>query len=150
MQKKHRSRNAFTLIEVLLSIALIANIAGLSIPVYQSFQVRNGIDLAVLNFVQSARRAWNLAIASEHDSSWGVRAEVGKITLFKGESFSARDTSYDETFDVLEIITISGNSEIVFAKFTGLPSVSGTITFSAEQINQKRTVTINSKGMIDY
>ncbi|KKT34575.1 MAG: hypothetical protein UW24_C0026G0001, partial [Parcubacteria group bacterium GW2011_GWA2_44_12] len=33
----------FTLIEVLLSITAIAIIAGISIPVYQSFQNRNDL-----------------------------------------------------------------------------------------------------------
>ena len=36
----------FTILEVLLSIATITIIAGIIIPVYESFQVRNELDLA--------------------------------------------------------------------------------------------------------
>src|SRR3989338_10957347 len=88
----------FTLIEVLLSITAIAIIAGISIPVYQSFKNRNDLDIAATVFAQTARRAQVLAQAADGDTSWGARAQSGSITLFKGGSYATRDASYDETY----------------------------------------------------
>jgi prepilin-type N-terminal cleavage/methylation domain-containing protein len=139
----------FTLIEILLSVAAITIIAGISIPVYQSFQVRNDLDIATVEIAQSARRAQTLSQAVDGDTSWGIKIQSGSIVVFKGVSYAARDITFDEVFDVPTSITPSGVSEIVFAKFTGLPQTTGTITYTSNA-NETRTVVINQKGMIDY
>lgn len=134
---------------MLLSISLITIIAGISVPVYQSFQVRNDLDIATTTLAQSLRRAEVLAQAVDGDISWGVSIQSGNITLFKGTSYAARDTALDEVFDVPTSIAPSGVSEIVFAKFTGLPTSTGTITLTSN-INETRAITINAKGMVSY
>ena len=50
-----RSRG-FTMIEVMLSLAIIAVLAGISTPIYQSFQVRNDLDIAAVTIAQSIDR----------------------------------------------------------------------------------------------
>ena len=139
----------FTLLEVLLSMAVITIIAGITIPVYQSFQVRNDLDIAAVNTAQSLRRAQALSQAVDGDTTWGVFITSGSLTLFKGASYAARDATYDELFDVPTSLTPLGVSEIVFAKFTGLPTSTGTITFTSNA-NETRTITINAKGMVNY
>lgn len=139
----------FTLIEVLLSVAAIAIIAGISIPIYQSFQARNDLDITTVEIAQSARRAQTLSQAVDGDTSWGIKIQSGSIVVFKGVSYAARDITLDELFDVPTSITPSGVSEIVFAKFTGLPQTIGTITLTSNT-NETRTITINAKGMVSY
>lgn len=139
----------FTLMEGLLSIAVIAIIAGISIPIYQSFQVRNDLDIATVSTVQTLRRAQVLAQAVDGDTSWGISVLSGSLTLFKGASYAARDTAFDEMFEVPASITPSGLSEIIFTKFTGLPQTTGTITLTSNA-NETRTITINAKGMVGY
>lgn len=143
------SVRAFTLLEVLLSLAAIAAIAGISLPIYQSFQVRNDLDVAATTIAESCRRAAVLAEASDGDTSWGVRIQSGGIALFKGASYAARDATFDEFFAVPTSITPSGLSEIVFAKFTGMPMTTGTTTLTSS-INETRTITVNAKGMVSY
>lgn len=143
----------FTLLEILLSITTIAIIAGISIPIYQAFQNRNNLDIAAVTFAQTARRAQVLAQATDGDTSWGVRAQIGSITLFKGTSYAGRDASYDETFDLPSSITPSsalGNFwEVVFTKFTGLPQATGTLTLTSVN-NETRNITLNAKGTASY
>jgi prepilin-type N-terminal cleavage/methylation domain-containing protein len=139
----------FTLLEVVLSVAALAAIAGVGIPVYQSFQVRNDLDVAVAEIVQSAHRAQTLAQASDRDTSWGVRVQVGSIVVFSGTSYAARTAAYDEVFDLPASMTPSGLSEVVFTKFTGLPQQTGTITLTANA-NEVRTISINTKGVVSY
>lgn len=147
--KTHRSRAGFTLIEMLLSVAIIGIIAGISVPVYQSFQVRNNLDIATVSTAQSLRRAQVLAQAVDDDTTWGVKVQLGNFTVFKGTSYAVRDTAFDELFDVPNNITPSGINEVVFDKFTGLPQTTGTITLTSNA-NETRTITINSKGMVAY
>lgn len=139
----------FTLLEVLLSIATITIIAGMSVPVYQSFQVRNDLDIATVTTAQSLRRAEVLATAVDGDTSWGVKIQLGSVTVFKGVSYATRDATFDELFDVPGSLTPSGVSEVVFTKFTGIPQTTGTITFTSNA-NETRTITINAKGMVSY
>ena len=139
----------FTLLEVLLSVAALSTIAGIGIPVFQSFQVRNDLDVAAVTVAQSARRAQILAEASDGDSNWGVEVAPGAVTLFKGDTFAARDAAYDETFVLPGTITASGLTDIVFAKMTGLPSAVGTLTLTST-INEVRLITFNAKGTVSY
>ena len=144
-----KNNAGFTLIELLLSIAVIILIAGMSAPVYQSFQVRNDLDIATVATAQSLRRAQILSQAVDGDTSWGVKVQTGSSVLFKGANYATRDTVYDEIFDVPESIAPSDVSEIVFTKFTGLPQTTGTIIYTSNA-NETRTITINVEGTISY
>ncbi len=139
----------FTLIEVLLALSVIAIILGISAPVYQSFQVRNDLDIAATTIAQSMRRAQTLSQAVDGDSVWGVDVRSGSITVYKGTSYVARDATYDELFDLQSSITASGLSGVSFAKFTGIPQATGTITLTSNA-NETRTIIINAKGTVTY
>lgn len=144
-----RTRKGFALLEIILSLAIIAALASISLPLYVSFQARNDLDIAQTALVHNIRRAQILAEGSDGDMSWGVRAQNGNIILFKGISYAARDTSFDETFAISPSISLSGISDIVFAKTTGLPQSpdSLTLTFSP---HGSKTITVNKKGMVAY
>ncbi len=139
----------FTILEVMLAIALITVIAGIGIPVYQTFQVKNDLDVTVNIWTQTIARAEVLSQGVDGDTTWGVKVQSGNIILFKGASFATRDVDFDESFDVPTSITASGLTEIVFNKFSGFPQSTGTTTFDST-IGESRTVTINSKGTLTY
>jgi prepilin-type N-terminal cleavage/methylation domain-containing protein len=139
----------FTLIEILLSIACLAIIASISIPVYQSFQNRNDLNIAANTVAQSLRRAQILAQAAEGDTSAGVKIETTGITIFRGPSFLLRDSDLDEFITMSASITTQGLDEIVFSKFAGLPGTTGSIILNSN-INETKTITINEKGMVSY
>jgi len=134
---------------MLLSIAALSIIAGIGVPVYQSLQVRNDLDIAATTVAHDARRAQLLAQASDGDSPWGVSVSTAQIILFKGASYASRDSTFDELSSIPTTITSSGFTEIVFNKYTGLPQTTGTITLTSIAGNL-RTITINAKGTITY
>lgn len=141
--------SGFTLIEVLLSVAAMSIIAGLSAPLYHSFQARNELDITATTVAQSMRRAQIFAQGSDGDIASGIRVQLGSVTVFRGATYASRDTTLDEVFDVPPNITPSGVTEFVFAKFTGLPTSTGTTTLTTNT-NEIRTVNINAKGMVTY
>ena len=143
-----KNENGFTLLELLLSVAIISLLAGLSLPVYRTLLSKNDLDISATVTASSLRRAQTLSQAVDGDTTWGIKVQSGNIVIFKGASFATRDTTFDETFDVPTTIGVSGSTEIVFAKFTGLPQTTGTINLSSE--TDSKTVTINEKGMVNY
>ncbi|HRJ06497.1 MAG TPA: type II secretion system protein [Candidatus Saccharibacteria bacterium] len=141
--------NGFTLLEVMLSMTILALLAGLSLPVYESFMRRNDLDLTTQQLASSLRRAQTFARAGNHDSAWSVEVQPTVVTLFRGTNFSARDQTYDETVAIPPTIGVSGLSEVQFAKLTATPNATGTITLTSTA-NATRTVTVNAKGMVEY
>lgn len=139
----------FTLIEVMLAIVLIGMLAGVGVPVYQSMQSRNDLDIAASAAAQNLRRAQVLSQSVDGDSTWGTRIQTGSVVVFKGASYASRDPNYDETFDIASSITVSGLAEVVFSKLAGLPQTTGTVTLTSVA-NEQRIIIINSKGMINY
>ncbi|MBL1434247.1 type II secretion system protein [Candidatus Wolfebacteria bacterium] len=144
-----QKNKGFTFIEIILVIALIGITAGISVPVYQSFQTRNDLEVSSTTIVQTLRRAQLLSQAMDGDTSWGVNVAIGNITLFKGESFSSRNIEFDEIFSMPTSISVSGLSEIVFEKFTGEAQNIGTTTLTSIN-NETRSINITSKGTVSY
>lgn len=141
---------AFTLIEILLSIAILAIVFMFSAPVYQSLQNRNDLDIAVNTIAQSYRRSQLLAQSVDGDTSWGVMLQSGQITIFKGNTYVGRDPNFDENIEMPTAIAITGNTETVFAKFTGLPQAASTLTLTSSSNNESRIITLNAKGIANY
>ena len=139
----------FTLIEMLLTLTIIALLAGLSAPIYMSFQGRNDLNVANSVVVSSLRRAQTLARAMEDDQSWGVHLESLQATIFSGKDYASRDTENDEIFVIAPTITFTGITEVVFDRFTGETSDIGGIIINSNN-NDSRTITINKKGMLQY
>lgn len=147
-QMSNVSQRGFTLLELLLFVAIISLLAGLSLPVYRTLLSKNDLDIAATVTASSLKRAQVLSQSVDGDITWGVKVQSGNIIVFKGTSYVARDASYDENFDLVTSIAPSGTTEYVFSKLSGLPQAIGTVILITE--NDTRTVTINEKGMVDY
>ncbi|MFQ5492586.1 MAG: prepilin-type N-terminal cleavage/methylation domain-containing protein [Candidatus Dojkabacteria bacterium] len=146
---KQRLQQAFTLFELLLSMSLLAMVAAFSVPLYQSFQTSNDLELTADITTQSLRRAQSLAMSGDGDANWGVYIQNGSVTLFQGDDYATRDTSFDEDLEISDKINLSGLSELVYEKFTGDPSATGTINLSIAS-GETRIITINSRGTVDF
>lgn len=138
----------FSLLEVLLSMAIIGVLAGVSLPIYNSFVVRNDLDLTTQQVANILRRAQTYARGMKDDSGWGVRIQSSSVTLYKGSSFTGRNTNFDEIL-ALSSSTATGLGDVQFAKLTAAPNTTGSITLTSNA-NDIRTVTLNAKGVVSY
>jgi prepilin-type N-terminal cleavage/methylation domain-containing protein len=139
----------FSLIELLIVISMIAILSAMLAPYYSRLQGKNNIQVARQALERSLFRAQELSRAMASDGAWGVHCENGFIRTFFGTTYAGRTVSLDEDVRLASNISFSGSTEIFFAKFTGLPTATGSIVITGAE-SQTATVTINSFGMTDY
>lgn len=144
-----KNYTGFTLMEILLVVALMGVLAGASMPVYRFFQQKNDLDIAAMAVAQTLRKAKVYAEGSNSDSAWGAKILSGNIVMFKGNTYASRDTAFDESFEISPAVAFSGQSETVFSGVPSVPNASGTLVLSSAQ-NSAKVITISSKGMILY
>jgi len=142
---------AFTLIELLLVMAIIGLLVFISGPIYQVLQGRNDLQIAGETLVNNFRRAQFLAQGGVGDSVWGVNVSTTTptITLFKGNTFATRDAIWDEATTLSSGIIPSGLLEVDFARFSGAPNSTGTTTLTLDP-QSIYYININSEGRVNY
>lgn len=150
----------FTLLEILIVIALFGIVVGLSIPFYQSFQVSNQLDTTTFEIVQALRRAQASTMAGEDNQIFGVHFESQKFVLFRGfrgDIYLPND-QYNEINEIPKTLTISTSfgQNISFSKIKGevslppppIPAFPWKITLHSTT-NESKIIQINAKGTID-
>lgn len=92
----------FTLVEVLLSIALVSIIAGFSVPVFSSMLYRSEVENATSLSVTSLRSASIMARSQKNDSNWGTYFNGSSVTIYSGNKdliISVKDSGYGIPLD---------------------------------------------------
>lgn len=148
MSRKFNQQLGFTLLELLLSVAVIGALASLSLPVYRTLIKKNDLDVTANTAISLFRRAQILSQSVDGDSPWGVSVQNNSFILFKGSSFSSRDTTFDETADIPTTITIGSTSVTIFTKLTGFTSTTTVIDLSTE--GDTKSLSINEKGIVGF
>lgn len=150
MRKLLNNSSGLTLLETILSVAIIGLlILGVTTAI-SGFEARSDLDTAILGEVGALRRAEELSRGVAHDSNWGVKLATGTITIFKGSSFASRDSTFDETVEINPDIAILGAAEFIFFRLAATTTNIGTTTLFHTIIGESRTVNINEKGTISY
>ncbi|BFT94402.1 MAG: hypothetical protein MNSN_05780 [Minisyncoccus archaeiphilus] len=137
----------FTILELLLSVAMVAVLAGVAIPLYSIYYSRTSIGDSSALVVDSLRATRAMSIAGKYGSEWGVRLEQGKVTIFKGQAFSSRDQSYDQVIILEDNLNFTGLNDIYFNR-AGTPNQIGNIAVSYGE--DALVINVNEKGIIDY
>ena len=143
-----RFRKGFTLVEILLAIALLAFLTTIVAPVTLDFYRRQQLQTYTQEIVQALRRAQTSAMSIEGDSSFGVYFSEDSYILFRGDSYTLRNVQYDEVFDMPKSISVSGLTEAVFLKPEGNCLQEGQVIV-ANNI-QQNVITINKIGRINF
>ncbi len=138
----------FSLIEVMVVVGLLALFAGAVGPVYRTVQTKTNLDIAVAGVASAYRRAQAASQSGNADANWGVKFFTTHTVVFAGNSYAVRQASYDEKLDFPDDTTVSGNTEVVFTKFTGLPQATGTTTVT-NSFGSKNLI-VNAQGTVTY
>ncbi|HLD32564.1 MAG TPA: type II secretion system protein, partial [Candidatus Peribacteraceae bacterium] len=136
---------AFTAVETLLTIGIIAVTAGFTVPMYRNYQIRSDLDLVTEQTIQGLRRAQVLAQSGENDSAWGFNVQDG--VLYQGEAYAVRDPQNDETYPVPSTINTSGLPEVSFSRVDGIPDRTGEIIIQGLN-GEQRIIIVGVDGVL--
>ncbi len=146
--KQNKQRHGFTMVEVLLSIALFISISGASAIALYSIDQKTSIDETQTALVATIRRAQLQSIGMLQDAVWGVHIGDGAMTVFQGPTYEERVESRDSSIPIPDNITATGLTDMSFAGVTGWPNVTGDIILSTPY--ESRTITLATDGAVIY
>ena len=138
--------NGFSLIELILVIAIITIIASAAAPFYVRFVAQNSLEVSRDKLISTIRKAQSYAINGKDNSIWGFCMSGNDLRLFRT---SCSAPSYNEDFD-LSGISVSGLSETTFS---GLPGKRGepsnTLNVTISNDIGTVNVSLNAAGGLD-
>src|SRR4030042_38557 len=151
MWRKSRLLTGFTLVELMIVVALILIFAALTLPMsFGTFQKSTLKDQAK-NLENSLRRAQALAMTGYGDSNVGVKISQNNCIIFERDSFGDSQRPSDTAIPFSAKVSVDGDDEIVFQRLTGLlktpPEGEASTTLTLGKSSQ--TITINAQGKIE-
>ncbi|MEN9582691.1 MAG: hypothetical protein RL641_645 [Candidatus Parcubacteria bacterium] len=165
---RKNKQEAFTLVEVLLVLAIILILTAGAINIFSGFLFRNNVDVGVRQLREHLRKAQFYSMTLSRNSGWGVYLGSSSATLFclcpgnpnlnnTGIDYITRDPAYDEKISLPSGVTLTGfsgqNLEIHFDRLTGFAStvpVAGlpvTINVTSDT-DEVRTLTTYQEGTV--
>lgn len=140
-------KKGFSLLEIIIVMAILAILGSIALNSYKPMLETGHPISAAQAYGNALREAKGRANNMLDDTAWGARVTSDSIIVFSGASYAARVSSRDKTTSIPSV-QVAGPTEIVFAKFTGLPSTTGTTTFSNAYAST--TVSTNTAGIINF
>ena len=152
------NKNGFSLIEILITISISAVIASFSFPFYSAWQNSSSINNYQAQLIEILELAKLRSEAGLNNMSHGIYFDVfedgaDSFILFQGESYVSRASQYDREFEMPGNIILSTTlvgSEIVFSKYSALPSSSGILNLTEKVNSENHEILINQLGLALY
>jgi len=164
--KEIRERSAFTLVELLITIGILAILAGIGFISIVNYREQQDLTSTTQEIVEVLRNAQNRSLSQEATSttgtggSWGVYFENPNgdgndfYELFQGSSYASGTvvSRSNLPFNVQFNIPASGSSStVIFSPITGLPDSATTIKISLiSNPTSSSTIMVNANGKIQY
>lgn len=143
-----RPQKSFTMIELLLVMAVIALLINIAILSYRSFEQKTKLEIETENIITTLKLAQTKTMASEQASQYGLHFENNKYVLFKGGTFQpeAPDNKIwqlDSQLEIYDISLFGGGSDVVFDRINGQTAQTGSIGLRlTSQLSQTTSICI--------
>ena len=145
----------FTLVEMLVTLGIVALIAAASMPAFWNFLNKYQLDANGRDLVHTLRQAQRLSMESEGGYAYSVHLITGaggSYTLYRGSSYASRDTEYDDVHALPATLSLSytvPDADVTFTKIEGSTSDTGTILITWDDGGESKGVSVNTVGRID-
>jgi len=144
-------KKGVTLIELLISVAIIILMAGVAVPIYGNLQISSKMEERSDILVQMLKLAQQKSKSRVNSQSHGIKIFSNSVNLFQGSAYTTRLAVSDWIVPFEEPLTLSTNlvdDEIVFSMGVGEPSQTGEIYLSHPNADTK-IISINELGLFE-
>lgn len=143
----------FSLIEILIGVAILFLIAFLAIASFTTFRQQVEIDSSSQNILSILRLARSKTLASESEDNYGVHFQSDKYVLFKGAAYDSNDSSNREYIltdsEIYSITLNGGGSDVIFNRIRGTTDEYGSVAIRLiVDTSKANTININSYGQV--
>jgi prepilin-type N-terminal cleavage/methylation domain-containing protein len=139
--KKIKLRTGFTIIELLLVLAITAMLLAASAPFYSRFIIQNSVSNAKDRFVATIHKAQSYAMAGKDDSTWKVSFASNTVTMTR-----VSDNTVFDSFSLDQDTQITNFSSVTFSKLLGQPDTTFTMTITNK--GKTQNISLNNQGVL--
>lgn len=145
------SVTGFTLAELLISIAILVLLVGLSVKSFANFSHVKGLNVSATVLAEALRDARSRTLASVDASQYGVKIDADRFTLFKGSVFSSSTPENQTVVFVGSVMASTSINTVLFSRVTGSSSASGTIDLYLPQAfgGEIKEITVQTTGLVN-
>jgi prepilin-type N-terminal cleavage/methylation domain-containing protein len=145
-------KKGFSALEIIIVVSIFALLSAVSLVAFSDRLRSSSVEQEAENALSYITKAHTQSVASEDNSSFGIRISSTTLDFFKGTSFALGDDiiSYNlkETRAVVDLSDDA--SEFYFTRITGTPSHTGTITLvSRKNASTTKTILIQGTGLAE-
>jgi len=138
------------MIELLIVIGITMLLAGVSSVVYGNLQTSTQLNETASQVAQNLRLVKEQSISGFNNTAHGIKFETSRYTLYQGDSYATRDSSYDRIYSFASALNVSTtliNNEINFSKGVGVFNATGTVIID-HLAGGTKIIFIDDNGMI--
>lgn len=145
-----KREKGYTVMELLVVIAVLAILAGLSMAGFSNFSKKEALDAGATALIAGLRDARAQTLASVGGSQYGINVSTTSFSFFKGSTYDAA-ASTTSVFRFSSYVRASSTqASFVFQRITGNAVASGTIdVYMASDPTIKKTIQVEATGIID-
>lgn len=155
----------FTLVEIVLSMSMVAIISTVFLSVYMGYQKSNDLDGVATELVTLFRRGQHLARYKSYDSDWWLRIQSDQLVIYRWDNYDTRDPDFDMIYSVPSTViipwalpywasTLPSNPtpllNYIFQKGSWLPTITWVTDLRDSDGARSISISINEQGAISY
>ncbi len=144
-------KRGFTLLEILIVVAILAVVATIGTGIYRNLAKRIEFDEAKAVFISDIKLARASAMSGESALPWGIHIENSTddtYAIFSGVSYASGTVDATTTLPIGVSWTSpseGSSTDILFSRITGT-TTPATVTMTSEGVSQ--TITVTAVGHI--
>jgi len=149
IKSNKKNRSAFSLVEMLIVLAIITILVLMIVPSFRNVGGREALDTTTVSVMSVLNEAKSLAVSSKDASDYGVRIFKNKLVSFKNNYGNE-----NKEITISNLLTISTSTgigmDIIFNNVSGSTNASGTIIVSvSNDASNSNVIRVYSTGVIE-